>query len=1820
MNKIKLLILLLISPIAAFSANDGVSWPNKSPIENVSTFLTSIKNNFTVESNKSASYANFSIREAYYFNDYCTPTYTSGCSGGAKISNFEITDAIINLTNNTGTATCGANGYNDFTTMSASASAEMVVSYTVGVGSYSAGVKIWVDWNDNGEFETDELMGQSTATISSGSSFTGNFTVPTGTALGDYGVRVRAVESTTTFTACSSQSWGEAEDYTFTVIEAPACMPVSALAATPTSLTSVELSWTSDGDLFDVEWGPTGFTLGSGTLIEDIEETEVSVTTVIDTPYQFYVRRNCGADGYSLWAGPFSFETGYCTPTYTNGCSNGAKISNFEISDAIINLANNTGTATCGANGYNDFTTMSASAPAGMVVSTTVGVGSYSAGVKIWIDWNGNGEFETDELMAASTATISSGSSFTGNFTVPADTPLGDYRVRVRVVESTTTFTPCSNQSYGEVEDYTFTVIEEPACMPPSGLAATPTSLTSVDLSWTSSGDLFELEWGPTGFTLGSGTLIEDIEETEVSVTTVIDTPYQFYVRRNCGADGYSLWAGPFSFETGYCTPTYTNGCSNGAKISNFEISDAIINLANNTGTGSCGANGYNDFTTMSASAPAEMVVSTTVGVGSYSGGVKIWIDWNSNGEFETDELVAASTATVSSGSSFTGNFTVPADTPLGDYRVRVRVVEGSTNFTPCSNQSYGEVEDYTFTVIEEPACMPPSGLAATATSLTSVDLSWTSDGDLFELEWGPTGFTLGDGTLIEDIEETEVTVTTEIDTPYQFYVRRDCGADGYSLWAGPFSFETGYCLPVYTTGCSGGAKISNFEITDAIINLANNTGTATCGANGYNDFTTMSASAPAEMVVSFTVGIGSYSAGVKIWVDWNGNGEFEADELMAASTATIASGSSFTGNFTVPAGTALGDYRIRVRAVESTTNFTPCSSHSWGEAEDYTFTVIEEPSCMPPSGLTVLDVTEESIQVGWTENPDQTTWEVIALPAGSPAPNATTTGFETTTENPYIIDGLNPSTTYDVYIRTNCGQQDGVSLWVGPVTTTTTQIPADLDFEEDIEWTFTNEEQANKWVVGTAVSNGGTQSLYISNDEGVSNTYTTSSTTVTHAIRDIALPDDIDAMGIGFDWKAIGESSWDYLRVWVVSSTFQPQASQQITALAGERIQIAANFNQSADWQTYYQELNVADFAGQTVRIVFEWRNDGSGGTQPPAAVDNVNLTFVTCPAPTNINSSVTCELPPTATLTWTPGGSETQWEYLLLDPADPNPTATTTGTLVGEATVEIPNLTQGEDFVFWVRAKCGDDNLSNWVSHDFSSYGSPVAGAQPFCAEEGGGIIFPNTTDTGNMYGSLACLGTTPNPTWYYLTIDQPGDLDFQIIQNTMFDADGNAVGTGLDVDFIAWGPFVDMPQACEMIDLDNPTLYSIACSYSAAAIENFSINNAQAGEVYVLLITNYNNGAGFIKLHQTNEGAENGGSTDCSFLCDVTLPEDIVVCEGTEVILEADTFSFGGEGNQSNEITEIRWFRNGTLLDPTVYNELEITVTESGVYRIEVVKENCTEDFNSDEITVTFVSKFDGEITNSIELCDIANDLVEDFDIDAYLDILTNEIPSDFSYSLHENLQSANANTQPITGIYTSGEATLYLRVESIDLLGCYNTFPVNLILKEAPQPNNIPDSQLICNYYQLPQLLPNQRYTKYEVKNEFGAVIDEVTEVDPLAPLQPGFYEIYFETVTVEGCIAISSYDVTVIGCIIPKGISPNGDGDNDYLDLTYFMVQEIKIYNRYGKEVFSQGAGYKREWAGQDNNGNPLPTGTYYYNIITPLEHFTGYIYVVREVK
>ena len=102
----------------------------------------------------------------------------------------------------------------------------------------------------------------------------------------------------------------------------------------------------------------------------------------------------------------------------------------------------------------------------------------------------------------------------------------------------------------------------------------------------------------------------------------------------------------------------------------------------------------------------------------------------------------------------------------------------------------------------------------------------------------------------------------------------------------------------------------------------------------------------------------------------------------------------------------------------------------------------------------------------------------------------------------------------------------------------------------------------------------------------------------------------------------------------------------------------------------------------------------------------------------------------------------------------------------------------------------------------------------------------------------------------------------------------------------------------------------------------------------------------------------------------------------------------------------------------------------------------------------------------------------------------------------------------------------------------------------------------------------------------------------------------------------GCsLALSDVaSVTVQPCSIPKGISPNGDNLNDELDLSFYNIEKLEIFNRYGSKVYSK-SNYENEWHGQSDNGNELPDGTYYYVIdFTDIETKTGWIYINRERK
>src|SRR5690606_31581411 len=139
---------------------------------------------------------------------------------------------------------------------------------------------------------------------------------------------------------------------------------------------------------------------------------------------------------------------------------------------------------------------------------------------------------------------------------------------------------------------------------------------------------------------------------------------------------------------------------------------------------------------------------------------------------------------------------------------------------------------------IPTPTCMPPTQLGANIVDLTTAELYWTSEGDLFEVEYGVQGFTPGTGTVETGITANTVTLTGLTENTYHhYYIRRDCGDGDLSPWTGPYTFYTNYCevSTQYTWD-----YITSFVTSGGIpYDISNNSGGYS--PNGYGDFTAMS-------------------------------------------------------------------------------------------------------------------------------------------------------------------------------------------------------------------------------------------------------------------------------------------------------------------------------------------------------------------------------------------------------------------------------------------------------------------------------------------------------------------------------------------------------------------------------------------------------------------------------------------------------------------------------------------------------------------------------------------------------------------------------------------------------------------------------------------------------------------------------------------------------------------------------------------------------------------------------------------------------------------
>jgi len=366
-------------------------------------------------------------------------------------------------------------------------------------------------------------------------------------------------------------------------------------------------------------------------------------------------------------------------------------------------------------------------------------------------------------------------------------------------------------------------------------------------------------------------------------------------------------------------TPLY---CSSSGSNQNYEyIAGVQVADLNNTS----GASGYTNFTSLTANltAGASVDVSLTPGFvsSSYNEYWKIWVDYNGDGDFEDsgEEVFSGSGS-----STVTGSFTVPSSLEL-ETRMRVSMKYGGEP-TSCETFTYGEVEDYTVDISGGTVEPPIANFSTDTTSIVagqSVIFTDLSTNNPTSWSWS---FESGTPTSSTSQNPT-VTYNTAGTFDVSLTATNSAGSDTET--------KTDYITVASTpTYCTSSGDSQGYEwIAGVQIGGLNNPS----GASGYTDFTTLTAnlSKGSAVSVSLTPGFASssYTEYWRIWVDYNGDGDFEdSNEEVFSGTGS----STVSGSFTVPATAATGTTRIRV-SMRYGGYPSSCGTFSWGEVEDYT-------------------------------------------------------------------------------------------------------------------------------------------------------------------------------------------------------------------------------------------------------------------------------------------------------------------------------------------------------------------------------------------------------------------------------------------------------------------------------------------------------------------------------------------------------------------------------------------------------------------------------------------------------------------------------------------------------------------------------------------------------------------------------------------------------------------------------------------------------------------------------------------------------------------
>ncbi|MGB2142866.1 MAG: fibronectin type III domain-containing protein [Flavobacteriaceae bacterium] len=769
---------------------------------------------------------------------------------------------------------------------------------------------------------------------------------------------------------------------------APSCLQVSDLEVSTITGDSAEISWTANnGETaweYVIQPQGTGDPTTAGTPITTNPYTITGLDS--STDYEIFVRAICSGTDSSPWRGPVNFTTSYL------------------CGDTIFDSGGATGSY-----GNNDLITVTvyADTPGDLVTFTFLSFGTESCCDDLTVYDGPDINADVVGVYAGSTIPDPITSSHpTGALTFVFD-------------------------SDGSVTDIGYEILVScsppPTCIQVSDVTATNATTTSVELGWTTynSETLWNIEYGAPGFAQGAGTSI--VANSNPFTLTGLDNnaTYDFYIQADCGAGDTSAWVGPLSFTT-LPVPFVMPGCFDfedgilgaNAALSSDIYSDAsldagaaafasdfgILLTGGNSGTGWTGGSTsttetqawvdnvtHQSAVSMTVDATAETVVVLTFDLKqTYSYGATY-----SNFRVTVDgtQIGATLRPTTASSDPFVNQYYDLSAFAGTSFDLRLEH-SGKYNAAFAAPGDQSMIDNICITA---PTCTQPGAATADAITTSTATINWTAGATetSWNIEYGPTGFTQGTGT-------TDTTTTTtynlsglDSNTAYHFYVQADCGTS-LSDWVGPL---------VFLTAPSCGDIL--FDSGGATGNYANNESTTvTIFPENTGDLVTFT-------FLSFDI-----ESGWDFLTVYNGPdvsstvlGTFSGDTIPDPISSTDATG-ALTFVFESDGSVNYPGYEILISCAPP-------------------------PSCYPPTALTISNVSGSTADFDWTAGTGNSTWEYVIVPTGDPAPTGSGTAATVTSTQ---FTGLDFETTYDVYVRADCGTADGYSTWSGPVTFTTMQ------------------------------------------------------------------------------------------------------------------------------------------------------------------------------------------------------------------------------------------------------------------------------------------------------------------------------------------------------------------------------------------------------------------------------------------------------------------------------------------------------------------------------------------------------------------------------------------------------------------------------------------------------------------------------------------------------------------------------------------------------------------------------------------------------------